>query len=146
MLAAQRPAARAREACNGNRRGGHRRPRSLARRDRVRHPAIGWYLGVEQYGIFVALTSLTAMLLFADLGLGNGLMNVISDALGRNDRSTAQRSVSSATFMLIGVAILLVVIAILIYPLVDGRRCSGRRRRRPRRRSGRQPPSSSAST
>ncbi len=59
------------------------------------------------------------MLLFADLGLGNGLMNVISDALGRNDRSTAQRSVSSATFMLIGVAILLVVIAILIYPLVD---------------------------
>ena len=77
------------------------------------------YLGVERYGIFVALTSLTAMLLFADLGLGNGLMNVISDALGRNDRSTAQRSVSSATFMLIGVAILLVAIAILIYPLVD---------------------------
>lgn len=77
------------------------------------------YLGVERYGIFVALTSLTAMFMFADLGLGNGLMNIVSDANGRSDQTTVQRSVSSAYVMLLGVALVLLVIGAAAYPLID---------------------------
>lgn len=76
------------------------------------------YLGVERYGIFVALTSLTAMFAFADLGLGNGLLNVVSDANGRDDRETARRAVSSAFFMLVAVAVGLGLILLIGFSVV----------------------------
>ena len=65
--------------------------------------AIG-YLGPEQYGLWVTITAVTAMLTFADFGLGNGLMNAVAGAYGRDDRAAAQRAVSSAFLMLGGVA------------------------------------------
>lgn len=65
--------------------------------------AIG-YLGVERYGLWVTISAVTAMLTFADFGLGNGLMNAIADAYGRDDRAAAQRAVSSAFLMLTAVA------------------------------------------
>lgn len=67
------------------------------------------YLGTEAWGVFVAMTSLNSILVFADLGLGNGLLNVVSDANGREDDLTAARAVSSALFMLIAVAALLLI-------------------------------------
>lgn len=77
------------------------------------------YLGVDRYGIFVALSSLTAMFVFADLGLGNGLLNVVSEANGRNDRAAASRAVSSAFFMLLGIAAVLAIVLLIAYPVID---------------------------
>lgn len=65
------------------------------------------YLGTERYGVVVTITALTAMLVFADFGLGNGLMNVVARATGRDDSSTAPRAISSAFFMLCAVAVVL---------------------------------------
>lgn len=62
------------------------------------------YLGPEQYGLWITISAVTAMLAFADFGLGNGLMNFIADAHGRDDRAAAQRAVSSAVLMLVGIA------------------------------------------
>ena len=62
------------------------------------------YLGAEQYGLWVTISAVTSMLMFADFGLGNGLMNAIANAYGRNDRTAAQRAVSSAFLMLTAVA------------------------------------------
>jgi O-antigen/teichoic acid export membrane protein len=76
------------------------------------------YLGVERYGIFVALTSLMSMLVFADLGLGNGLLNLVSDANGRDDREAAAGAVSSAFFMLLAVAAAIGLIAVVVLSLV----------------------------
>ena len=47
------------------------------------------YLGIERYGIFVAVASLATLFVFADLGLGNGLLNLVADAHGRDDREAA---------------------------------------------------------
>lgn len=80
--------------------------------------AIG-YLGVERYGVFVALTAVTSMFVFADLGLGNGLLNVVSEANGRDDRATAKKAVSSAFFMLLAVAVILAIGFAIAYPSVD---------------------------
>jgi O-antigen/teichoic acid export membrane protein len=77
------------------------------------------YLGVERFGIFVALTSLTSMLVFADLGLGNGLLNVVSDSNGRQDPESASRAVASAFFMLIGVAVIMGIAVLITFPLLD---------------------------
>ncbi len=65
------------------------------------------YLGTERYGLWVAIASLLAMLAFADLGIGNGLLNVIAEAHGRDDRALAARYVSSAFFFLLALATVL---------------------------------------
>ena len=39
------------------------------------------YLGAERFGMWALISTFSAMLAFADLGIGNGLLNSISDAL-----------------------------------------------------------------
>jgi O-antigen/teichoic acid export membrane protein len=80
------------------------------------------YLGTEQYGLWVTITSVSALLGFADLGLSNGLMNAVSDAHGREDREAARTYLSSAVAMLVVVALLLGVVFVLVYPLIPWER------------------------
>lgn len=65
------------------------------------------YLGPQRYGALVTITALAGMLIFADFGLGNGLMNLVASASGRNSLAFAQRSISSAFFVLCGIAVVL---------------------------------------
>ena len=74
------------------------------------------YLGVERYGLWMTISSTVAVLTFADLGLGNGLLNAISKADGQNDHDNAAISISSSFFMLLGIAGALFVIFAIIYP------------------------------
>lgn len=76
------------------------------------------YLGPERYGMWMTISSVIAMLGFADLGLGLGLMNAIAEAHGKDDRQAAVQYVSSAYFMLTGVAIIILAVFFLIYPYV----------------------------
>lgn len=77
------------------------------------------YLGAERYGMWMAISSLIAMLSFADMGIGNGLVNSIADANGRDDREEAIGYVSSAFFMLLGVALTLLLGFSILYRLVS---------------------------
>ena len=76
------------------------------------------YLGAERYGLWMAISSIVTLLGFADFGMGNGLLNAISEANGREDREKAARAVSSAFFMLIGIAMLIAVLFILVYQMI----------------------------
>jgi O-antigen/teichoic acid export membrane protein len=76
------------------------------------------YLGAERYGLWMTISSVVLMLGFADLGLGNGLLNAISEANGKNDREAAANYVSSGFFMLGAMALLIVVVFIIAYPYV----------------------------
>jgi O-antigen/teichoic acid export membrane protein len=73
------------------------------------------YLGPERYGVLMTITSGIILMAFADLGLGNGVVNAISQADGANDHRQAEEAVSSAFFMLSGVAVLIVA-AFLLTP------------------------------
>ena len=64
------------------------------------------YLGTESYGIWMTISSLLMMFGFADLGMGNGLLNALSAAHGAGDRFRARVSVSSVSFVLCGLALL----------------------------------------
>src|SRR5215217_2391720 len=64
------------------------------------------YLGAERYGLWVAISALITLLGFADLGMGNGLLNAIAEANGKNDRKAAESYIASAFYMLLGVSLL----------------------------------------
>ncbi len=76
------------------------------------------YLGTERYGLWMTITSVVAMMSFADLGIGSGLLNCISEAHGKEDRESLHRYVSSAFFILAGIAGLLLGLSALAYPIV----------------------------
>lgn len=77
------------------------------------------YLGVERYGLWLTISSLIAMLGFADLGLNNGLITAIADAHGRGDEDAARECVSSAFLMLMCIAAILSTVFFTAYPFVD---------------------------
>lgn len=77
------------------------------------------YLGTERYGLWMTVTSFIALLNFADLGLGNGLINAISEANGKDDREAARRYVSTAFFSLIVMTLSLLGVFLIIYPHVQ---------------------------
>lgn len=49
-------------------------------------PLIFCYLGAERYGLWMVLLSFIAAMAFADLGIGNGVMNAVSEPYGKDDR------------------------------------------------------------
>jgi O-antigen/teichoic acid export membrane protein len=77
------------------------------------------YLGTERYGLWMAITSAVAFLGIADLGIGNGVLNLVAESNGRNDIEGAKRSVSSAFFVLTGIAISLGIIFAFLNRLVS---------------------------
>lgn len=74
------------------------------------------YLGRERYGIWITLSSLTASLNFADLGIGLGLLNLISECNGKDDREQGRIFVSSAFFMLLAIACILAMTYGIVAP------------------------------
>lgn len=80
------------------------------------------YLGIERYGLWMTISSVIALLGFADLGIGNGLLNAVAEADGKDDRDAACRYVSSAFFILLGVAIFLLALMISVYSFIPWQR------------------------
>jgi O-antigen/teichoic acid export membrane protein len=76
------------------------------------------YLGPERYGMWITMSSLVAMLGFADLGIGNGVLNAVAAAYGRDDRAAIRRFISSGFFSLSAIAFLLIGAFAIAYPLV----------------------------
>jgi O-antigen/teichoic acid export membrane protein len=81
-------------------------------------PIVLGYLGEERYGLWVTITSLTIGLSILDLGLGNGLVNAVAEAHGRDDPALARRYVSSAFFLLTGISLALALIFLSTHSIV----------------------------
>lgn len=76
------------------------------------------YLGTERYGMWMTMSSLVAMLAFADLGMGNGILNAISSAYGKDDFVAIREYVSSGVFVLTAVALLIITAFASLYYVV----------------------------
>ncbi len=76
------------------------------------------YLGTERYGLWVTISSLSAFLGLADLGLGNGLINAIAQSEGKDDRQMAARFTSSSFFLLAALAGAVASLFLLSYQLI----------------------------
>jgi O-antigen/teichoic acid export membrane protein len=76
------------------------------------------YLGPERYGLWMVMVSMIGAMGFADLGIGNGLVNTIAEAHGKDDHSLAREYVSSAFVMLSAITVLLAIAAVIAYPFL----------------------------
>jgi len=82
-------------------------------------PLLIKHLGQEQYGLWLAVSSMASFTVFADFGLGNGLINVLGKAHGLDDRKVAREYVSSGFFMLMGISLMLALIGLVLLPQMD---------------------------
>jgi O-antigen/teichoic acid export membrane protein len=77
------------------------------------------YLGAERYGVWVTISTMLMWLNIADLGLGNGLTNALSECYGNNRPDLAQRYVATAFWILSGLAGAIGALFALVWPVVD---------------------------
>lgn len=77
-------------------------------------PITAQYLGKEQFGVWLLLSTFMNCVNLADLGLTNSLMNILATALGKGDGKTAKQSVSSAIFSMIFLGTFLIILTIAL--------------------------------
>ena len=65
------------------------------------------YLGNERFGLWMTISSVFAMANFADFGIGNGVLNTVADAFGKNDFDRIRAAISSGFAVLGAVGLLL---------------------------------------
>lgn len=58
------------------------------------------YLGLQSFGLWATITSIVAVMAFADLGIGNGVLNMLSAAFGRNDAKAICRIIATSFVLL----------------------------------------------
>jgi O-antigen/teichoic acid export membrane protein len=83
------------------------------------------YLGTQRFALWMTINSFMAMLAFADLGLGNGLLTTISESHGKDDTRTAAKYISSAFFMLLGIGASVLLVLGIIYRITPWARFLG---------------------
>ncbi|WP_147294379.1 lipopolysaccharide biosynthesis protein [Arthrobacter sp. RT-1] len=81
-------------------------------------PATLRYLGPDVFGFWMVITSITSMAMFADLGLGNGLLTKLAPSVAAGDDRRVKSLVSAAYFSLGSIALLLIVGCWTIFPFV----------------------------
>jgi len=80
------------------------------------------YLGTEQYGLWMAVTSLVFMVLcFMDGGAANALVTATARAMASGGNAAVQRIHSAGFVLLTGLSLIIVVVAALIVPLIPWR-------------------------
>ena len=73
----------------------------------------------DGFGVWLLLITASGLLGFADLGLGNGLLNEVAAANGRDDLGAMRRAISSASAALVLVAAILVGAFVVTIPIVS---------------------------
>jgi O-antigen/teichoic acid export membrane protein len=74
------------------------------------------YLGPERYGVWLTISSILVWLALTDFGLaGNALINVLSEAHGRDDKQLARQYVASAVWSLSALAAVLGIVTIIVF-------------------------------
>jgi len=74
-------------------------------------PLMIHYLGEEQFGVWSTLLTVMSWIVLFDLGIGNGLRNMVAESLAKNDSREARRYISSG-YILLG------IISIIIWMLI----------------------------
>lgn len=77
------------------------------------------YLGAERFGLWMTISALVSMLQFADFGIGNGLLNKIAEANGRDDRESIKVLISSGMAILGLIATFIVCVFAILSIFID---------------------------
>lgn len=77
------------------------------------------YLGNERFGLWMTISSVLAMASFADFGIGNGVLNTVAKAFGRDDINGIRKAVSSGFVILNLIAASLLLLFFSLYRFVS---------------------------
>ena len=77
------------------------------------------YLGNERFGLWMTISSVLAMAAFADFGVGNGVLNTVAKAFGKDDLVGVRKAVSSGFAVLTAIAVLLMVSFFSIFRFIN---------------------------
>lgn len=77
------------------------------------------YLGNERFGLWMTISSVLAMATFADFGVGNGVLNTVAKAFGRDDMEGVRKAISSGFAVLNSIAALLLLSFFAIYRFIN---------------------------
>ena len=77
------------------------------------------YLGVPAFGVWAAITSVVALMAFTDLGIGNGVLNMLSQAFGREDHVAIRQIVATAAVLLSAIGAVGFTGFLLLHPFVQ---------------------------
>jgi len=77
------------------------------------------YLGSELFGFWMIVASITSMAMFADLGLGNGLLTRLAASVAAGDSAQAKRLISTAYITLGAIALALLAIIWIVVPTLN---------------------------
>jgi O-antigen/teichoic acid export membrane protein len=73
------------------------------------------YLGIERFGLWMTISSLQTFLVFADLGIGNGVLNAVADASGRRHTREMQASIESGLLLLGSISLVILFLLASTY-------------------------------
>jgi O-antigen/teichoic acid export membrane protein len=76
------------------------------------------YLGPEDFGVWVTVSTLLSLLLALDLGVANSLTNFLSEAYALDDRDSASTYTTTAIGVMLAISALLAGIAWSIWPFL----------------------------
>lgn len=77
------------------------------------------YLGNERFGLWMTISSVLAMAAFADFGIGNGVLNTVAKAFGKDDQESIRKAVSSGFAVLTTISAALIVLFFSAYRFVN---------------------------
>jgi O-antigen/teichoic acid export membrane protein len=77
------------------------------------------YLGTERFGLWMTICSLQTFLVFADLGIGNGVLNAVAGASGRGDIGEVRQYIDSGVLLLGTLSILSLLVLAATYQYVQ---------------------------
>lgn len=77
------------------------------------------YLGVEEYGVWIALTTFVGWFSFFDLGLGHGLRNKYAHTKAKGHLEEARKYVSTAFFVLLAIGTGVFLVYLAAAPFID---------------------------
>jgi O-antigen/teichoic acid export membrane protein len=77
------------------------------------------YLGNERFGLWMTISSVLAMAAFADFGVGNGVLNTVSKAVGKDDLKGVRKAVSSGFAILSSIAVLLLLAFFSVFRFIN---------------------------
>jgi O-antigen/teichoic acid export membrane protein len=77
------------------------------------------YLGNERFGLWMTISSVLAMAAFADFGVGNGVLNTVAKAYGKDDTDGIRKAVSSGFAVLNTIATILILLFFAVYRFVS---------------------------
>jgi len=76
-------------------------------------------MGVERYGMWLALSSFIALAAHVDLGLTNGVVNAIAAAAARRDNRKSAEAVSTVFILLGAISCVVLLVAVTATPHLD---------------------------